>query len=112
MIDARFGAHTRRIWEFLARGLIRAGCSPNAVTLAGLVLVVLASLAYLWHGNSLVYGLCLVVALASDGLDGAVAPPFYAATLPPLASRLSTPALEIEIRAAEQADSNRFRLSI
>ena len=73
MIDARFGAHTRRIWEFLARGLIRAGCSPNSVTLAGLVLVVLASLAYLWHGNSLAYGLCLVVALASDGLDGAVA---------------------------------------
>lgn len=73
MIDGYFGDRTRRIWEFLARGLVRAGWSPNAVTLAGLVLVVVASLAYLWHGNSLIYGLCLAFALASDGLDGAVA---------------------------------------
>jgi archaetidylinositol phosphate synthase len=73
LIDGYFGDRTRGIWEFLARGLVRAGWSPNAVTLAGLVLVVAASLAYLWHGNSLVYGLCLAIALASDGLDGAVA---------------------------------------
>jgi archaetidylinositol phosphate synthase len=73
MIDSHFGAYTSRIWEFLARGLVRAGWSPNAVTLAGLVLVVVASLAYLWHRNSLVYGLCLALALTSDGLDGAVA---------------------------------------
>jgi len=73
MIDGNFSAHTNRIWEFLARGLVRAGWSPNAVTLAGLGLVLAATLAYLWHRNSLIYGLCLAVAFAFDGLDGAVA---------------------------------------
>lgn len=73
MIDGKFGAHTGRIWEILARGLARAGVSPNAVTLAGLWLVLGASAAYLWHENSLIYGLCLALALTTDGLDGAVA---------------------------------------
>ncbi|MBI5330536.1 MAG: CDP-alcohol phosphatidyltransferase family protein [Betaproteobacteria bacterium] len=73
MIDGHFGDRTRRIWEFLARGLVRAGCSPNGVTLAGLALVLVASLDYLWRRDSLVYGLCLAFALSSDGLDGAVA---------------------------------------
>ena len=73
MIDGLFGRHTRGLWERLARVLVWMGCSPNAVTLAGLFLVVISSLAYVWHGNSLVFGLCLAFALTTDGLDGAVA---------------------------------------
>jgi phosphatidylglycerophosphate synthase len=73
MIDGLFGRHTRGLWERLARVLVWMGCSPNAVTLAGLFLVIMSSLAYVWHGNSLVFGLCLAFALTTDGLDGAVA---------------------------------------
>jgi archaetidylinositol phosphate synthase len=73
MIDGFFGRHTRRLWERLARVLVWMGYSPNAVTLAGLFLVLISAAAYAWHGNSLVFGLCLAVALTTDGLDGAVA---------------------------------------
>jgi archaetidylinositol phosphate synthase len=73
MIDGFLGRHTRRLWERLARVLVWMGCSPNAVTLAGLFLVVITTLAYVWHRNSLILGLCLALALTTDGLDGAVA---------------------------------------
>ncbi len=73
MIDGLFGRHTRGLWERLARVLIWMGWSPNAVTLAGLLLVILSCLAYVWHGNSIVFGVCLAFALTTDGLDGAVA---------------------------------------
>lgn len=73
MLDGRFSAYTNRFWEFLARGLARTGWSPNAVTLTGLALVALAAGAYLAHRDPLVFALCLAVAFAFDGLDGAVA---------------------------------------
>jgi len=73
MLDGRYGLRLNRVWEFLARGLARTGVSPNALTVAGLLLVIAGVAAYLAHGSSLVFGVWLVVSFACDGLDGAVA---------------------------------------
>ena len=73
MLDGRYAATMNRLWDFLGRGLARTGISPNAVTLAGLALVAAAAGTYLVHRNDLVFGICLAVAFAFDGLDGAVA---------------------------------------
>lgn len=73
MIDGTWGARMNRLWEWLARGLVRTGWSPNAVTITGGVLVALACAAYLWHGNGWLLAATLTVAFCFDGLDGAVA---------------------------------------
>jgi archaetidylinositol phosphate synthase len=73
MLDGRYSDHMNRVWEFLARGLARAGFSPNSITFAGLVLVVAAAAAYPLHRNSLIFAVWLAVAFSFDGLDGAVA---------------------------------------
>ena len=73
MLDGRYGDRLNRVWEFLARGLARAGVSPNAVTFGGLVLVLAAAAAYPVHRNSLVFAVWLALAFSFDGLDGAVA---------------------------------------
>jgi archaetidylinositol phosphate synthase len=73
MLDGRFGSKMNRFWDALGSGLARAGWSPNAVTLAGLVLVCAGSAGYIVHRNELAYALSLAVAFSFDGLDGAVA---------------------------------------
>lgn len=73
MIDGLIKDKIDPIWEAMATPLVKAGWSPNQVTFAGLVLIVLASLGYVWHGSPLIFGLTLVVAFAFDALDGAVA---------------------------------------
>jgi len=73
MLDGRYGDRLNRLWEFLARGLARSGLSPNAVTLAGLVLVVAGAAAYPIHRDSLVFAVWLALAFSFDGLDGALA---------------------------------------
>jgi phosphatidylglycerophosphate synthase len=73
MLDGYYGHRLNRVWDFLARGLARRGVSPNAITLAGLALVVGAAAAYPWYRDSLVFGICLAFAFSFDALDGAVA---------------------------------------
>ncbi|SDU33646.1 CDP-alcohol phosphatidyltransferase family protein [Stappia sp. ES.058] len=73
MIDGLFKRHIDPLWESLSTPLIRAGMTPNQVTATGLVLICLASLAYLWHGNPALFGVTLAVSFAFDALDGAVA---------------------------------------
>jgi phosphatidylglycerophosphate synthase len=73
MIDGFYAQRLNRVWDVLARGLARNGVSPNAVTLAGLVLVGAAAAAYPFHRNSLVFGVWLAAAFSFDALDGAVA---------------------------------------
>ncbi|SHJ49983.1 CDP-diacylglycerol--glycerol-3-phosphate 3-phosphatidyltransferase/archaetidylinositol phosphate synthase [Shimia gijangensis] len=73
MIDGLIKDKIDPLWEAMATPLVKAGWSPNQVTFAGLVLVVLVSLGYVWHGSPLIYGLALGVAFAFDALDGAVA---------------------------------------
>ncbi|CUK07849.1 CDP-diacylglycerol--inositol 3-phosphatidyltransferase [Shimia thalassica] len=73
MIDGLIKSKIDPIWESLSTPLVRAGWTPNQVTFTGLVLIIATSLAYLWHGSELIYGLTLAVAFAFDALDGAVA---------------------------------------
>ena len=73
MIDSLFRTHIDPIWERAARPLIRLGMTPNQVTAAGLVLVLLVSAIYLLHRSSLLFGLTLAFAFTFDALDGAVA---------------------------------------
>lgn len=73
MIDGLMKTYIDPLWDRLATPLVRAGLTPNQVTAAGLVLIALASGAYLLHQNALIFGLTLAVAFAFDALDGAVA---------------------------------------
>ena len=73
MIDGLIKSKIDPIWESMSTPLVRAGWTPNQVTFAGLVLILVTSLAYIWHGSPLIYGLMLSVAFAFDALDGAVA---------------------------------------
>ncbi len=73
MIDGLIKKHIDPLWETASAPLVRMGATPNQVTAAGLILVCLASLAYLWHGSDLWFGLCLALAFTFDALDGAVA---------------------------------------
>lgn len=73
MIDGLIKTRIDPIWEAMSTPLVKAGLTPNQVTFAGLVLICIASLAYLWHGSPLWFGLSLAVAFAFDALDGAVA---------------------------------------
>ena len=73
MIDGLIKNKIDPLWEAMATPLVKAGWSPNQVTFAGLILVALVSLGYLWHGSPLIFGMTLAVAFAFDALDGAVA---------------------------------------
>ena len=72
MIDGLFKRYIDPLWERPARPLARL-LSANQVTLMGLGLVALASLAYLWHRAPLAFALSLAIAFSADSLDGAVA---------------------------------------
>nr|WP_319948919.1 CDP-alcohol phosphatidyltransferase family protein [uncultured Shimia sp.] len=73
MIDGLIKSKIDPIWEAMATPLVKARWSPNQVTAFGLFLIVAVSLAYLWHGSEIIYGLTLSVSFAFDALDGAVA---------------------------------------
>lgn len=71
-VSAEVGGSLASARDGLARGIIRAGIPPNAVTLAGPVVACLA-LVPLYEGSQLLAGIVLIVAGAFDVLDGAVA---------------------------------------
>lgn len=73
MIDGLFKTHIDPLWEKIARPLAATGITPNQVTLAGLGLVTVAVVGFLFHGSLVLLGLCLLLAFAFDALDGAVA---------------------------------------
>lgn len=73
MLDGYYKTTTDRFWNFLAGGLVRAGLSPNQVTLIGLALVGGNCALYLLHQSTLWFGILLALSFAFDGLDGAVA---------------------------------------
>jgi CDP-diacylglycerol---glycerol-3-phosphate 3-phosphatidyltransferase len=62
-----------RIVEPLARGLLRIGVSPDAVTVAGSVGVVAASVIFAAHGHLLVGTLIITGCALTDLLDGTMA---------------------------------------
>src|SRR3954454_33854 len=62
-----------RIVEPLARGLLRIGVSPNAVTVAGSAGVVAISVTLAAHGHLLIATLIVTVCALTDLLDGTMA---------------------------------------
>ncbi|MBO9395500.1 CDP-alcohol phosphatidyltransferase family protein [Shimia sp. R9_2] len=73
MIDGLMKSTIDPLWEAMATPLVKAKLTPNQVTFIGLLLVIAVSLAYLWHGSPVAYGLTLILAFVFDALDGAVA---------------------------------------
>lgn len=72
MIDGLFKKYIDPLWEMPARPLARH-LTANQVTLMGLGLIALVSLAYAWHHAPFWFALSLAVAFSADSLDGAVA---------------------------------------
>ena len=60
-------------WRSLAMPLVRAGLTPNQVTLIGLALVAGNCLLYIFHRDTLLFGVGLSISFIFDALDGAVA---------------------------------------
>ena len=72
MIDGLFKKYIDPLWEMPARPLARVA-TANQVTLMGLGLIALVSLAYVWHHAPFWYAVTLAIAFSADSLDGAVA---------------------------------------
>ena len=72
MIDGLFKKYIDPLWEMPARPLARV-FTANQVTLMGLGLIGLVSLAYVWHHAPFWFALSLALAFSADSLDGAVA---------------------------------------
>ena len=72
MIDGLFKRYIDPLWEMPAKPLSRV-MTANQVTLMGLGLIALVSLAYVWHRAPFWYALTLGLAFSADSLDGAVA---------------------------------------
>ena len=72
MIDGLFKRYIDPLWEMPARPLSRV-FTANQVTLMGLGLIALVSLAYVWHRAPFWYAVTLAIAFSADSLDGAVA---------------------------------------
>lgn len=72
MIDGLFKKHIDPLWEGAARPVARV-MTANQVTLTGLLVVAVMSVAYLWHGSTLWFGVGLIFAFSADSMDGAVA---------------------------------------
>lgn len=72
VIDGLFKKYIDPLWEMPARPLARV-FTANQVTLMGLGLIALVSLAYVWHRAPFWYALTLALAFSADSLDGAVA---------------------------------------
>ncbi len=73
MIDALYKPQLDRFWDRAGARLARAGVTPNAVTLAALALALANCAAFVWHRDTLVFGLCLALVECLDSVDGAVA---------------------------------------
>lgn len=73
MIDALYKQQLDRFWDSLGARLARAGVTPNAVTVAGTVFEVANCAAFLWHRDTLLFGVLLALIECLDNVDGAVA---------------------------------------
>lgn len=73
MIDGHFKGSINHFWNYLAKGLVRLGLTPNQITWGGLGLIVFQCAIYPLHENNFVFGLGLLFTFALDALDGAVA---------------------------------------
>jgi phosphatidylglycerophosphate synthase len=73
VIDSLFREQQRAFWDRCGRAAARFGVSADGVTLFGFALSALNSLAFVFHRNTLLYGVLLAGTELLDNVDGAVA---------------------------------------
>ena len=73
MIDGYFKARIDLFWDRIGHYLVALNLSANNITWAGLFLVLVNCLLYVFHENNFYFGLLLALSFAFDALDGAVA---------------------------------------
>lgn len=73
MLDGRWKHVQDKWWDAVARPVAKMGVSANQVTLFGTALVLVHSLAFVWHRDVFWFGVGLAVLELGDDLDGAVA---------------------------------------
>ena len=73
MIDELYKDRMDRGWDRVGRWVARTGITPNGVTWIGLALCTTNALAFVAHGNLLVFGLLMGMIELLDNVDGAVA---------------------------------------
>ncbi len=73
MLDGLKRDWAEPLWQSLAKPLVKAGLTPNQVTVLGLILIVLNCALFCWHKSTFWFGLGLAASFAFDALDGAVA---------------------------------------
>lgn len=73
MIDGHFKGKIDLFWNRIAHVLVALNLTPNMITWAGLLLVLVNCLLYLLHENNLALGILLALSFSFDALDGAVA---------------------------------------
>ena len=73
MIDGYFKARIDLFWDRIGHYLVALNLSANNITWAGLILILVNCLLYVFHKNNFYFGLLLAFCFAFDALDGAVA---------------------------------------
>lgn len=98
MLNLRVRPAVNRVADPLAAGMLRAGVSPDAVTVAGTVAAVTAALVLLPRGSFVLGPALIAVAVLTDLLDGAMArrrarPSLFGAWLDSTCDRLADAAI-------------------
>lgn len=73
MIDGHFKEYEDLFWNKVGIVVAKIGFTPNGITLAGVLLSIINSGAYIYHQNHLWYGIALIFIELLDNIDGAVA---------------------------------------
>lgn len=73
MLDGLYKSKIDLFWNYLGKAVVYLGLTPNQVTWLGLGFLSINCLLYIWHEDTLVFGIVLVFIFALDSLDGAVA---------------------------------------
>jgi phosphatidylglycerophosphate synthase len=73
MIDGYFKARIDIFWDRIGHHLAALNLTPNNITWAGLFLILVNCLLYVYHGSNFYFGLLLAFIFSLDALDGAVA---------------------------------------
>jgi len=70
---SKYKENFRAITEFVARFFMRAGFSPNGLTIFSLVLGLLSCLLFVWNRNAILFGSLMIFVGLFDLVDGALA---------------------------------------
>lgn len=73
MIDGHFKDRIDLFWDRIGHYLVALNLTANNITWAGLILVLVNCLLYVFHESNFYFGLLLAFCFSLDALDGAVA---------------------------------------